>query len=278
MLFGIVFLIAGMAFKVSAVPFHMWTPDVYQGAPTIVTAFFAIVPKIAAFALLTRILFEPFFLLNDQWIQIIYALSLGSMIVGSFAALRQNDLKRLLAYSSIGNIGYVLIGLVAGTEQGISAVLLYLLIYMIMTAGTFGIILSLKRDEFGVTKINELSGLSQTSPILAYALAILMFSMSGIPPLAGFFGKLFIFQSAITEGYYILAILGIITSGVAAYYYLRIVKTMFFDEIQDKLTVTLPRTRKVIIGLSIVFVVLFITKPSLYIELCTNAATALFTG
>jgi len=276
--FGMVFLLAGLSFKISAVPFHMWTPDVYQGAPTIVTAFFALVPKLAAFALLTRILFEPFLNLQDQWLQIIYALSLGSMIVGAFAALRQDDIKRLLAYSSIGNMGYVLIGLVAGTEQGISAILLYLLIYMIMTAGTFGIILSLRRDGFGITKIKDFAGLSRTSPMLAYALAILMFSMSGIPPMAGFFGKLFIFQAAVASGYYILAILGILTSVVAAYYYLRIVKTMFFDDTEDKPEITLPGARRAIIGLSLAFVLLFIAKPSFYIKVCTAAAASLFTG
>ena len=276
--FGLVFLLAGLAFKISAVPFHMWTPDVYQGAPTIVTAFFAIVPKVAAITLLIRVLFEPFYILNDQWIQIIYVLSLASMIVGAFAALKQTDLKRLLAYSSIGNMGYVLIGLIAGGQQGISAVTLYLLIYMIMTAGTFAIILSLKRDEFGITKICELSGLSKTSPALAYSLAILMFSMSGIPPMAGFFGKLFVFQAAVASGYYILAVLGILTSVVAAYYYLKIVKTMFFDEVEDTLQAILPLSRKMIILLSVVFVVLFIAKPSLLVEVCTNAASALFAG
>ena len=276
--FGMVFLLAGLSFKISAAPFHMWTPDVYQGAPTIVTAFFAMVPKIAAMALLIRVLFEPFMAINDQWIQIVYALSLLSMLVGSFAALRQNDLKRLLAYSSIGNMGYVLIGLVAGTEQGISAVILYLFIYMLMTAGTFAIILSLRRDEFGVTKIDHLAGLSKTSPIIAYALAILMFSMSGIPPMAGFFGKLFIFQSAIASGYHVLAVLGILTSVVAAYYYLRIIKTMFFDDTENPLQTVLPDSRKIIIGLSVGFVLFFIVKPSFLVQICANAATALFTG
>ena len=214
--FGLVFILAGLAFKISAVPFHMWTPDVYQGAPTAVTALFAMVPKIAAFGLLMRLLFEPFMALEDQWIQIIYFIALMSMILGAFAGIAQDNIKRLLAYSSIGNMGYALIGIVAGTPEGAGAVILYLFIYMMMTAGVFAIVLSMRRQGLAVYKISDLNGLSTTAPGLAYGMAILMFSMSGIPPAAGFFGKLVVFNAAVAEGYYILAVLGVLTSVVAA--------------------------------------------------------------
>ncbi len=276
--FGMVFLLAGIAFKISAVPFHMWTPDVYQGAPTIVTAFFAIVPKVAAFALLIRLLMEPFVFISDQWTQIIYALSLASMVVGSFAGLAQGNIKRLMAYSSIGNMGYALIGLVVVTPQSLSAVILYLFIYMIMSAGTFAIILSMRRGGLALTNINDLAGLSKNMPAMAYALAALMFSMSGIPPLAGFFSKLFIFQSAIASELYVLAVLGVLTSVVGAYYYLRVIKVMFFDEAQDPFDAAIPFARKLVIGLSMLFVVFFVTRPTFVMGLCAYAAQSLFSG
>lgn len=275
-IFGLVFILAGLAFKISAVPFHMWTPDVYQGAPSSVTALFAIVPKIAAMGLLMRLLFEPFEALSDQWMQIIYFLALMSMLVGAFAAIAQDNMKRLLAYSSIGNIGYALIGIVAGTADGAGAVVLYLMIYMIMTAGVFAVVLCMRRQGLAVKKISDLSGLSQHSPGLAYSMAILMFSLSGIPPAAGFFGKLMVFNAAVAEGYYILAVVGIISSVVAAYYYLRIVKIMFFDEPVDKFDGEMPFARQVVLFVSVVFVVFFAVKPSIFIDSSLSAAAVLF--
>ena len=272
---GMVFLLSGLAFKISAVPFHMWTPDVYQGAPTSVTAFFAIVPKVAAFALIIRLLYEPFAPLMEQWSQIILFLAVASMTVGAFAALVQYNLKRLLAYSSIGNMGYALIGIVAGNEAGVSAVIIYLFIYMFMTAGTFGVILCLRRGGIASEKISDLGGLSLTNPGLAYAMAILMFSMSGIPPLAGFFGKLFVFQAAIDAELYALAIYGVITTVIAAYYYLRIIKVMFFDDPVDTLDKDIPFARRAVIFVSVIFVLGFIIKPNLLVSSSQSAASAI---
>jgi len=274
--FGLVFILAGLAFKVSAAPFHMWTPDVYQGAPTSVTAFFAMVPKIAAMALLLRLLFEPFSALEDQWVQVVYFLAVASMVVGAFGAIAQTSLKRLLAYSSIGNMGYVLIGIVAGSEAGVSAVVLYLLIYMVMTAGVFAIVLCMRRNDKQLDKISDLSGLSQHSPALAYCMAILMFSMAGIPPFAGFFGKLAIFGAAVEAEYYVLAVIGVLTSVIGAYYYIRIIKVMFFDEAADPYDAGFPLARKVVLTLSIVFVVCFIIKPGLVLDMAQTAASSLF--
>ncbi len=276
LIFGLVFILAGLVFKVSAVPFHMWTPDVYQGAPTCVTAFFAIVPKIAAMGLIVRLLYEPFMSMHDQWGQVIYFVSVASMIVGSFAAIAQDNIKRLMAYSSIGNMGYVLIGVLAGTASGVAAVNLYLFIYMIATAGIFAVILSMRRNGMALEKISDLSGLSRNSPAMAYGLAILMFSMSGIPPMAGFFGKFVVFQAAVAEEMYIIATLGLLTSVVAAYYYLRIIKVMFFDEPVDPFDNKIPFARRVILSLSVAFVVLFAVKPSMLIEATQTAAASLF--
>ena len=273
---GFVFVLAGLAFKISAVPFHMWTPDVYEGAPTSVTALFAIVPKVAAFALIIRLLYIPFAALNDQWFQIMWILAFLSMAVGAFAGLRQDNIKRLLAYSSIGNMGYALLGLVAGGETGVSAVLVYLTLYMIMTAGVFGIILCMRRDGHGVESISDLAGLSRNAPWLAYPLALFMFSMSGIPPLAGFFSKFMIFQSAIESGLYALAVFGVLTSVVASYYYLRIIKTMFFDEPAEAFDARIEFSRKIIIGLSLLVVMLFILMPSPLIEVTQSAVRELF--
>lgn len=276
--FGLVFLLAGLAFKISAVPFHMWTPDVYQGAPTSVTALFAIVPKVAAFGLLMRLLYEPFMGMSDQWIQIIYFIAVASMVVGAFAAIAQDNIKRLLAYSSIGNMGYALIGLVAGTAEGAGSVVLYLGIYMIMTAGVFAVVLSMRRQGLSVYKIKDLSGLSQTNPGMAYPLAILMFSMSGIPPAAGFFGKLVVFNAAVSSGYIILAILGVLTSVVAAYYYLRVIKVMFFDEPEDAFDTDIPFARRAVLFISVLFVLGFVIKPNLFVSNSFDAASVLFSG
>lgn len=276
--FGLVFILAGLAFKVSAVPFHMWTPDVYHGAPTSVTAFFAMVPKIAAMGLLMRLLFEPFGAMAEQWMQIIYFLAMASMVVGAFGAIAQTNFKRLLAYSSIANMGFALIGVVAGTEQGVAAVILYLIIYMVMTAGVFAVVLCMRRDGLVLEKISDLAGLSRNHPFLAYGLAILMFSLAGIPPFAGFFGKLAVFSAAVEAEYYVLAVVGVLSSVVGAYYYLRIIKVMFFDEVEDAYDETLPLARKAVLMASLFFVVFFIVKPGLIIEVSQNAASSLFTG
>lgn len=276
--FGLVFVLAGLAFKISAVPFHMWTPDVYHGAPASVTAFFAMVPKIAAMGLLMRLLFEPFGALSEQWLQIIYFVAVGSMVVGAFAALAQNNIKRLLAYSSIGNMGFALVGVVAGSEEGVSAVILYLLIYMVMTAGVFAVVLHMRRDDHSLEKISDLSGLSRHSPGLAYAMAILMFSMAGIPPFAGFFGKFAVFSAAVESEFYVLAVIGVLTSVIAAYYYLRIIKVMFFDEPEDAFDHAFPLARKVVLTVSVLFVVCFIVKPGVFLETTQAAAASLFVG
>lgn len=274
---GLVFILAGTAFKISAAPFHMWTPDVYQGAPTAVTALLAMAPKVAAIGLLMRLLLGPFEPAAFQWQQIIWFLSAASMITGAFAAMMQSDIKRLMAYSSIGHMGYALIGLAAFSQAGAGAVCLYMLIYVIMGAGAFAVILCLRRDGRSCQRIEDLSGLSRTHPLLAYAMAILMFSMAGIPPLAGFFGKLAIFQSAMTAGLYGLAILGVLTSVVAAYYYLRIVKVMFFEEpTVASLDRGMPLARGLILILCLVFVTGFILAPSSIMATAQNAAAALF--
>ena len=230
MVFGLVFVIAGLAFKISAVPFHMWTPDVYEGAPTPVTAFFAAAPKVAAVALITRTMVEPFGAILPDWQQIIVFVSIASMALGAFAAIGQSNIKRLLAYSSIGNMGYALVGLASGTEQGVTGVVLYMIIYMIMTLGTFACVLAMRRGGYMVEEIGDLAGLARHNKGLAFVFAMLMFSMAGIPPLAGFFAKYFVFLAAVNAGLYALAIIGVVTSVVGAYYYLRIVKIMYFDE------------------------------------------------
>lgn len=273
---GMVFVLAALAFKISAVPFHMWTPDVYQGAPTSVTALFAIVPKVAAMGLIMRLLLVTFAPAEEQWMQILYFLALASMFVGAFAALVQNNIKRLLAYSSIGNMGYAMIGLIAGTSQGAGAVVVFLLIYLFMTAGVFAIVLCMRRGGLAAESINDLAGLSRNNPVMAYAMAALMFSMSGIPPAAGFFGKLFIFEAAVEQQLYILAVLGILSSVVAAYYYLRIIKVMFFDEPADKFDFAISFERRAVLAISIVFVTGFIFAPSTIYDSAMNAVSSLF--
>lgn len=272
---GMVFILAGLAFKISAVPFHMWTPDVYQGAPTPVTALFAIVPKVAAIALIVRLLIQPFSSLIDDWAPIIAFMSVASMAWGSFAGLAQENIKRLLAYSSIANMGYALIGLLSGIPEGIAALVLYVAIYMIMTAGMFAILLSIKRNGVAIEKISDMAGLAKSSPFVAYTVAALMFSMSGIPPLAGFFSKLFIFESAVASGYFTVAVLGVLASVVGAYYYLRIIKVMFFDE---GVAIDPPSSylcRYVALA-SLAFIVIFCAVPSSLLMQSKLAATSLF--
>ncbi len=254
LVFGLVFILAGLAFKISAVPFHMWTPDVYEGAPTPVTAFFAAAPKVAAMAMLVRIVIEAFEPVVADWQQVIVFISIASMLLGSFAAIGQRNIKRLMAYSSIGHMGYALVGLAAGSMAGVRGVALYMLIYMVMTLGTFACILAMRRKEGGnVEDINDLAGLSSTNPFMATVLTILMFSLAGIPPMAGFFAKYFVFMAAIEAHLYALAIIGVLSSVVGAYYYLRLIKVMWFDEATGEFARTAGEL-KLVFGLSGLFV------------------------
>ena len=275
---GLVFVLAGLAFKVSAVPFHMWTPDVYEGAPTPVTAFLASAPKVAAMALLVRVMVGPFGDLFDQWQQIVVPVAIASMLLGAFAAIYQTNIKRLMAYSSIGHMGYVLVGLAAGTEAGVLGIVVYLAIYLLMNIGTFACILCMSRDGRMVEGIEDLKGLGKTNPLMGFALTILMFSMAGIPPLAGFFGKYFVFLAAIQAGLYTLAVIGVLTSVVGAFYYVRIVKLMYFDEPIEALDRPLgPVLRLTITGTSVAMV-LFLLVAGPVVSGAEAAAAALFAG
>ncbi|WP_448664369.1 NADH-quinone oxidoreductase subunit NuoN [Sphingomonas sp. CJ20] len=231
LLFGLVFVFAGLAFKISAVPFHMWTPDVYEGAPTPVTAFFASAPKVAGLALAVRVAVEAMGPAIQDWRQIIIFAALASILLGAVAAIGQTNIKRLLAYSSINNVGFALVGLAAGTQQGVAGVLVYLAIYIVMTLGSFLVVLQMRgADGQPVETIASLAGMSRTRPMLAFAMAMFMFSLAGIPPLFGFYAKFAVFEAAVEAGLFPLAVIGIAASTIGAYYYLRVVKTMYFDE------------------------------------------------
>ena len=275
---GLVFLLAGLAFKVSAVPFHMWTPDVYEGAPTPVTAFFAVAPKIAAIALLVRVMIGPFGELFAQWQQIVIFISIASMLLGALTAIWQTNIKRLMAYSSIGHVGYALVGLAAGSEEGIRGIGIYMAIYLAMNIGTFCCILSMRRQGLLVEGINDLAGLARNHPMMAAAMAIFMFSMAGIPPLAGFFGKLYVFMAAVNEGLYLLAIIGVLTSVIGAFYYLRIIKIMYFDEPAEAFDRTAGREVGVIMAVSGLFTLLFFIFPSPIVSAASQAAAVLFSA
>ncbi len=272
---GIVFLTAGLAFKASAVPFHMWTPDVYEGAPTPVTAFFATAPKVAAIALFLRVMLDPFAGLVDDWRQIIVFISIASMVLGAFAAIGQSNIKRLMAYSSIGHVGYALIGLAAGTEEGVRGVLIYMAIYLAMNAGTFACILCMRQKTGMVEGIADLAGLARTNPLMAAVLAVFMFSLAGVPPLAGFFGKFYVFIAAVKAGMYALAVIGVLASVVGAFYYVRIVKLMYFDEPAEPFNRPIAVELKVIITVSGLFTLLFFVYPAPLVLWAKAAATAL---
>ncbi|MFE1600087.1 NADH-quinone oxidoreductase subunit NuoN [Methylobacterium sp. ID0610] len=272
---GIVFVAAGVAFKLAAVPFHMWTPDVYEGAPTPVTAFFASAPKMAAMAMTVRVFIGAFPGVIDEWRQIIVFVAIASMALGSFAAIGQRNIKRLMAYSSIANVGYALIGLAAGTPEGISGVVLYMAIYLAMTLGAFAIILGLRRGNRMFDSIDDLAGLSRTHPWLAFCLAAMMFSLAGIPPLAGFFAKLYVFKAAVAAGLYTLAVIGVVTSVVGAFYYLRLVKVMYFDEPQAAYEPLAPGLR-IVLAASSVVVLLFFIVPAPLVAVAETAARSLF--
>jgi NADH-quinone oxidoreductase subunit N len=271
---GLVFLLVGLAFKVSAVPFHMWTPDVYEGAPTPITAFFAAAPKLAAMALLARVLMDGFGGLFVQWQKIVIFLSIASMLLGAFAAIGQTNIKRLMAYSSIGHVGFALVGLAAGGEQGVQSLLIYLAIYLVMTLGSFACILAMRRDGKPVEDIDELAGLAQNNLPMAFVLAMLLFSLAGVPPLAGFFGKFYVFAAAVKAELYGLAVIGVLSSVVGAFYYLRIVKVMFFDEAKPRFTPAAPYVRLVMIAAGL-FVVLYAVYPAPLVDAAEAAARSL---
>ncbi len=265
-IFGMVFICAALAFKVSAVPFHMWTPDVYEGAPTPVTAFFSAGPKIAALALLVRVLREPLLALAPQWDQVMVFAAVTSMLIGSLAGLQQKNLKRLMAYSSIANVGYALTGIAVLSKAGLSAMLIYLAVYFLNSLGAFGVILCLRRGGKPVEQLSDLAGLSKTNPMLALAMTVFMFSLAGVPPLAGFFGKYFIFLAAVQAQMVPLAIIGVLTSVVAAFYYLRIIKVMYFDDGKEAIDALPDSGVKITVGLAAVYMIAFTIVPSPVID------------
>ncbi len=272
---GLVFVIAALAFKLSAVPFHMWTPDVYEGAPTPVTAFLAAAPKVAAIGLVLRLLFQPFGDWMAQWQQVIVLISVASMVLGALAAIGQTNIKRLMAYSAIGHVGYALVGIAAGGVAGVNAVLVYMAIYVVMTLGTFACILLMRRHGRYVEGIADLAGLSRHQPAMAMILAILMFSLAGIPPAAGFFGKLYVFLAAVDAGLVWLAVVGVLTSVIGAYYYLRIVKIMYFDEPAEAFdTIARPELHG-IAALAAVLIAGFLLLPGPLLSSADVAARAL---
>ena len=275
LIFGLVFVLTGLAFKVSAVPFHMWQPDVYEGSPTPATALFSAAAKAAAIGLLVRVLMSAVPALAAEWQQIIIAVAIASMALGAFAAIGQRNIKRLMAYSSIGHVGYMFVGLSASSQQGTQAVLVYLAIYVAMTLGTFACILSMRRAEGMVEGIDDLAGLSKNQPMVAFLLAMLMFSMAGIPPLAGFFAKFYVFAAAVNAGLAWLAVVGVVASVIAAYYYLRIVKVMYFDEPADAFE-PMQRGPGFVLGVTSAFTLLFFIAPGPLVAAADAAAKALF--
>jgi len=275
LVFGLVFLFAGLCFKVSAVPFHMWTPDVYEGAPTPVTAFFAASPKVAGIAIFIRAAVDAFPGIASQWQQILVFVAIASMLLGAFAAIGQHNIKRLMAYSSIGHMGFALIGLAAATPEGVQGVLVYMGIYVAMTLGTFAAILAMRRPEGPVEEISDLAGLSRTNPSMAFFLAMLLFSLAGIPPLAGFFAKFYVFLAAIQAGLYMLAVIGVLASVVGAYYYLLIVKVMYFDDPAEEF-LPMPGGLKAVFGVTGLFNILFFVFPAPLVAAATVAAKSLF--
>ena len=275
LIFGLVFLFVGFCFKISAVPFHMWTPDVYEGAPTPVTAFFAAAPKVAGIAIFARATVVAFPGITHEWQQIVVFVSIASMALGSFAAIGQSNIKRLMAYSSIGHMGYALVGLAAGTPEGVQGVLVYMSIYVAMTLGTFAVILSMRRDGKLVENISDLSGLARTHPTMAFFLGILLFSLAGIPPLAGFFAKFYVFLAAVKAGLFTLAVIGVLTSVVGAYYYLAIVKIMYFDEPARGFQ-RMPALLRLVLGVSGLVNILFFAYPAPLVNAATAAAKSLF--
>ncbi|HEY8066105.1 MAG TPA: NADH-quinone oxidoreductase subunit NuoN [Methylosinus sp.] len=274
-IFGLVFVLAGLAFKMSAAPFHMWTPDVYEGAPTPVTAFFASAPKMAAVAITARIVFTAFPGIVVQWQQIVIFLAIASMLLGAFAAIGQTNIKRLMAYSSIGHMGFALVGLAAGNEAGVRGVAIYLAIYLVMTLGAFAAILQMRVEGHPVEKIADLSGLSRNNGVAAFFLAMLMFSLAGVPPLAGFFAKYYVLLAAVEAGLFPLAIVGVLASAISAFYYLRVVKVIYFDDPAPAFDHS-PLSLRAVLAVSTLFLLGFWLYPAPVVEAATAAAKSLF--
>ena len=269
-IFGMVFVIVGLAFKISAVPFHMWAPDVYQGSPTSVTVLFAILPKIAALTVFIKFLYGPFINLFEEWQAIIIFLSIASMILGAVAAIGQKNLKRLIAYSSISHMGYALAGLTTGTNQGIQSSIIYLIIYLIMNLAFFSCLFMLKRKDKFYENIEDLSGLSKKHPILALSFLIILFSLAGIPPLAGFFAKFYIFMAVIQKEMYFLAIVGLLATVIAAFYYLRVIKIIYFDPEQEKFDTSMSSGLKLTLILSTSAILMYFLNPNFLNKYITN--------
>jgi NADH-quinone oxidoreductase subunit N len=269
-IFGIVFILVGLAFKVSAVPFHMWAPDVYEGSPTSVTTFFAIVPKVAALTVFIRFLYVPFINVIGQWQMIIIFISLASMIFGAVAAIGQTNIKRLMAYSSIGHMGYALAGLATASNVGIQGTVIYLSIYLLMNLGIFSCIFMMRRKNIFYEDIQDLSGLSKNHPIISFCLLVLLFSLAGIPPLAGFFAKFYIFMAVIKAEMYTLAIMGLITTVISAFYYLRIIKIIYFDESKEKFEIDQNFGLRISLALSTIIILVYFIYPSLLIDVVSN--------
>ena len=269
-IFGIIFILVGLSFKISAVPFHMWAPDVYEGSPTTITLFFSVVPKIAALTVFIRFLYVPFIDLFDQWQSIIVFISIASMLLGSFAAIGQTNIKRLIAYSSIGHIGYALAGLAVGTNLGIQSSIVYITIYLIMNLGFFSCLLMLKRNDVYYESINDLSGLSKNHPIISLCFLIQLFSLAGIPPLAGFFAKFYIFIAVIEQSMYFLAIVGLLATVVSAFYYLRIIKIIYFDKPNDKFDRFNSLSLKLTLSITTIILVLYFVYPSFLFKIVEN--------
>ena len=268
--FGIVFILVGLAFKISAVPFHMWAPDVYQGSPTTVTLFFTMVPKIAALTVFIRFLYVPFLNLIDQWQMIIVFLSIASMLFGAIAAIGQTNIKRLIAYSSIGHIGYTLAGLATGSNEGVQSSIVYISIYIIMNLALFSCLLMLKRNNEYYEEIEDLSGLSKNHPLLSLSLLIILFSLAGIPPLAGFFAKFYIFKAVIEQSMYFLAIVGLLSTVIAAFYYLRVIKIIYFDKEKEKYDQDHNIWLKFSLTFSTILILLYFVFPSQLIDVVSR--------
>ena len=269
-IFGMVFVLVGLAFKVSAVPFHMWTPDVYQGSPTSITSFFSVVPKIAGIVVFIKFMYLPFREILNQWQYILVFMSIASMILGAVAAMGQTNIKRLMAYSSIGHIGYAIAGIAAGTQNGIKSTLVYVSIYIVMNIGAFACILLMKREGKYIEEIKELSGLSKNHPLVSLGLLIILFSLAGIPPLAGFFAKFYIFMAVIESEMYTLAIVGLVTTVVSAFYYIRIIKVMYFDEPKKPFERNIDYRVHGPILISCILLVSFFLYPSILNEIVSN--------
>ena len=268
--FGIVFILVGLSFKISAVPFHMWAPDVYEGSPTSVTLFFTMVPKIAALTVFIRFLYVPFLYLIDQWQIILIFLSIASMVFGAVAAIGQKNLKRLIAYSSIGHVGYALAGLATGSNEGIQSSVIYITIYILMNLGLFSCLLMMKRNNVYYEQIDDLSGLSKNHPLLSLSLLIILFSLAGIPPLAGFFAKFYIFKSVLEQSMFFLAIVGLLSTVVAAFYYLRLIKIMYFDKEKEKYDTDHSLWLKFSLGVSTLLILVYFIFPGQLIEVVSR--------